>query len=87
MASPPNVLAKQNRGLLLDIVVFILNLFLMHLHLLEHDSLSGRMELADVCGAGQAIQCARVFRTTVLPMLYRVANLLPAAHVLPGGGH
>jgi len=29
MASPPNVLAKQNRGLLLDIVVFILNLFLM----------------------------------------------------------
>ena len=29
MTSPPNLLAKQNRGLLLDIVVFILNLFLM----------------------------------------------------------
>ncbi len=29
MTSPTNILAKQNRGLLLDIVVFILNLFLM----------------------------------------------------------
>ena len=29
MISPANILAKHNRGLLLDIVVFILNLFLM----------------------------------------------------------
>ena len=29
MSSPPNILAKRNRGLLLDIVVFILNIFLM----------------------------------------------------------
>jgi hypothetical protein len=29
MTSPPNILAKQNRGLLLDIVVFFLNLVLM----------------------------------------------------------
>jgi len=29
MFSPPNILAKENRGLLLDIVVFILNIVLM----------------------------------------------------------
>jgi len=29
MKSPPKILAKENRGLLLDIVVFILNIFLM----------------------------------------------------------
>src|SRR6187455_32040 len=29
MASPPNILAQQNRGLLLDIVVFVLNILLM----------------------------------------------------------
>ena len=29
MASPPKIFAKHNRGLLLDIVVFILNVFLM----------------------------------------------------------
>ena len=27
--SPPNILAKHNRGLLLDVVVFVLNIFLM----------------------------------------------------------
>jgi hypothetical protein len=29
MSSPPNIFAKHNRGLLLDIVVFVLNVFLM----------------------------------------------------------
>jgi hypothetical protein len=29
MTSPPKILAKENRGLLLDIVVFVLNIFLM----------------------------------------------------------
>lgn len=29
MSSPPNILAKHNRGLLLDIVVFVLNIVLM----------------------------------------------------------
>jgi len=29
MSSPPNIFAKHNRGLLLDIVVFVLNIFLM----------------------------------------------------------
>jgi len=29
MFSPPNILAKENRGLLLDVVVFVLNIFLM----------------------------------------------------------
>lgn len=29
MASPPKIFAKHNRGLLLDVVVFILNIFLM----------------------------------------------------------
>jgi len=29
MKSPPKILAKENRGLLLDIVVFVLNIFLM----------------------------------------------------------
>jgi hypothetical protein len=29
MSSPPNILAEKNRGLLLDIVVFVLNIFLM----------------------------------------------------------
>lgn len=29
MSSPPNIFAEHNRGLLLDIVVFVLNLFLM----------------------------------------------------------
>ena len=29
MFSPPNILAKENRGLLLDIVVFVLNILLM----------------------------------------------------------
>jgi len=29
MSSPPNIFAKRNRGLLLDIVVFVLNIFLM----------------------------------------------------------
>jgi len=29
MTAPPKILAKENRGLLLDIVVFVLNIFLM----------------------------------------------------------
>ena len=29
MSSPPKIFAKHNRGLLLDVVVFILNIFLM----------------------------------------------------------
>lgn len=29
MSAPPNIFAKHNRGLLLDIVVFVLNIFLM----------------------------------------------------------
>jgi hypothetical protein len=29
MSSPPNIFAKHNRGLLLDIIVFVLNIFLM----------------------------------------------------------
>ena len=58
MFSPPNILAKENRGLLLDIVVFVLNIVLMRwlagyflqlVHLANGDERLAQFTLAGLC--------------------------------------
>ena len=58
MFSPPNILAKENRGLLLDIVVFVLNIVLMRwlagyflqlVHLANGDERLTQFTLAGLC--------------------------------------
>lgn len=58
MFSPPSILAKENRGLLLDIVVFVLNLVLMRwltgyflqlVHLANGDERLAQFMLTGVC--------------------------------------
>ena len=58
MFSPPNILAKENRGLLLDIVVFVLNILLMRwltgyflqlVHLANGDERLAQFMLTGMC--------------------------------------
>ena len=58
MFSPPNILAKENRGLLLDIVVFVLNIVLMRwltgyflqlVHLANGDERLAQFMLTGMC--------------------------------------
>jgi hypothetical protein len=58
MFSPPNILAKENRGLLLDLVVFVLNILLMHwltgyflqlVHLANSDERLAQFTLTGLC--------------------------------------
>lgn len=58
MFSPPNILAKENRGLLLDIVVFVLNIVLMRwltgyflqlVHLANEEKRLAQFTLSGLC--------------------------------------
>ena len=58
MFSPPNILAKENRGLLLDIVVFVLNIVLMRwltgyflqlVHLANQEERLAQFTLSGMC--------------------------------------